>query len=244
MVLAQPHAGVEGTPRRFGYDGCQAEVGVVVAELLAAAYLGAERLGVLLSLFIAVQLAVVHRCVSALALVHAKVSLRLQVTARVHSLLDVIEKRVIFRSRGEGVIHLGARGDLGHFMLVLCTETYKGAFLLRSEISSRGETLARGISQTKNIDLHVLQILVKCLVHGQHLDMLVVKFEFCHGVDRVHRILLHSKLINLLRYNIAFPIGLRLNLHLLSSILLLNILIIHDIVQVSVNLGIGRVLKN
>ena len=244
VVLAQPHAGVERTSRRFGYDGCQAEVGVVVAELLAAAYLGAERLGVLLSLLIAVQLAVVHRCVSALALVHAEVPLRLQVTARVDPLLDVIEKRVVFRSRGECVIHLGARGDLGHFVLVLRTETYEGAFLLRSEVASCGETLARGISQTENIDLHVLQVLVECLVHGQHLDMLVVKFEFGHGVDRVHRVLLHSKLINLLRDNIAFPIRLRLNLHLLSSILLLDILIIHDIVQVSVNLGIGGVLKN
>ena len=60
--------------------------------------------------------------------------------------------------------------------------------------------------------------------------MLIVQLKLSHRINRVDGILLHCEVVHLLRYDIALPISLRLNLDLLSSVLFLNILIIHDIV--------------
>ena len=48
MVLAEPHAGVEGSSRALRYDRSQTKVSIFVAELLAAADFRSERLRVLI----------------------------------------------------------------------------------------------------------------------------------------------------------------------------------------------------
>ena len=48
MVLAEPHAGVEGSSRALRYDRSQTKVGILVVELLAAADFRSERLRVLI----------------------------------------------------------------------------------------------------------------------------------------------------------------------------------------------------
>ena len=47
MVLAEPHVGVEGSPRALRDDRSQTKVSILVVEFLAAADLRSERLRVL-----------------------------------------------------------------------------------------------------------------------------------------------------------------------------------------------------
>ena len=48
MVLAEPHAGVEGSSRALRYDRSQTKVCILVIELLAAADFRSERLRMLI----------------------------------------------------------------------------------------------------------------------------------------------------------------------------------------------------
>ena len=123
------------------------------------------------------------------------------------------------------MIDLGTAGYLGHRVLVLSAEV-----ILMTQVSARGEALARRVPQTENIDLHKLKILVECLVLSQHLHVLIVQLEFGHCVNRVDGVLLHCEVIHQLSCNVAFFISLRLDLNLLCPVLLLNILVVHDVV--------------
>ena len=86
------------------------------------------------------------------------------------------------------------------------------------------------VTKTDDINLHLLQILIKGLVLGQHLNMLRVQFELGHCIDRAYSVLLHQELVDLLCNYVAFAITLWLNLHPFSVVLLLNILILHNVV--------------
>ena len=103
--------------------------------------------------------------------------------------------------------------------------------------------MASRVAQTKNVDLHILEVFFECLVLCHHLNMLIVQLKLCHRVCGVYVVFLYSEIIDLLSRNIASSISFRLYFYFLSSILLLNVLIIHDIVQVSFNLSACGVLK-
>ena len=60
--------------------------------------------------------------------------------------------------------------------------------------------------------------------------MLVVKFELSHGVDGVNREFLNRELLYLLCDNSTLPITFRLDLYLFCTVLLLNVLILHNII--------------
>jgi len=111
MVLAQPHACRKFPPRRLRDYRSQTKVDILVCQFVAAADISAERLRVILLLLLLVvvllsmDLTIVDGRISALSLVHSKVTLCLQVAARVDTLLYVVQERVIFSSGCESVVH-------------------------------------------------------------------------------------------------------------------------------------------
>ena len=77
-----------------------------------------------------------------------------------------------------------------------------------------------------------------------HLYMLLVQLELRHGVHRAHRVLLHGELSNPCSVHVALSVAVWLNLDLLGPILLLDVHIVHHVVQVSFQLLSRCVLKN
>ena len=74
--------------------------------------------------------------------------------------------------------------------------------------------------------------------------MPIIELKLCHGVGGADLKFLHIEIAYLLHDYVALSITFRLNLDLLSPILLLNIFIPHNIVQVFLNLDIRGIFKD
>lgn len=116
------------------------------------------------------HLTVVHGSISSFSLIHHKVTLGLQVTPWVITLFYIDQKRVFFHRSIKSIAHLWTTR-------YLCMLVLEGTERLLQIVA------CSWVTQAKNVDLHVFDIIFESFILGEHLHMLVVKFELCHGVD-------------------------------------------------------------
>ena len=78
------------------------------------------------------------------------------------------------------MIHLRSARDLGHRVRIMHR---KRALMLLSGVSPGGDCRARRVTQTEDVYLHHLEVLLEGLELREHFNMFVVQFEFRHCVD-------------------------------------------------------------
>lgn len=155
MILTKPHVCIESSSCRFLNDWHKAQVSILLHKLLLAAAILPSKCLCMLIVILAnsMNLTIIHGSISSFSLIHHEVSLGLQMTPRVITLLNIDQKRVFFHRSIKSIAHLWATWHL--CMLIL--ESTERLLLV---VACSWETYA------KNVDLHVFDVFFERFIFG------------------------------------------------------------------------------